>query len=194
MWKCKILYTSHQIQNEIFQGLAEMLQIEIIKEVKECEVFSVIANETKDLQKRNKCLWLYNIITMVSSTKASYISRQLKSMNWPSAQRFCRENFVDLASVRNETENQSILKSWSSGHFPWLGLYRDPNVYWSDGSSFLFSNWYNGKIPLGSMRIVCGVTSIQLSGSWKLLSCETRLPFVCYKLPGECFYRFFVKD
>ncbi|XP_017285758.1 secretory phospholipase A2 receptor-like [Kryptolebias marmoratus] len=109
-----------------------------------------------------------------------YVSQ---SMNWPSAQRFCRENFVDLASVRNETENQSILKSWSSGHFPWLGLYRDPNVYWSDGSSFLFSNWYNGKIPLGSMRIVCGVTSIQLSGSWKLLSCETRLPFVCYKLP-----------
>uniref|UniRef100_A0A3Q3BE86 C-type lectin domain-containing protein n=1 Tax=Kryptolebias marmoratus TaxID=37003 RepID=A0A3Q3BE86_KRYMA len=120
-----------------------------------------------------------------------YVSQ---SMNWPSAQRFCRENFVDLASVRNKTENQSILKSWSSGHFPWLGLYRDPNVYWSDGSSFLFSNWYNGKIPLGSMRIVCGVTSIQLSGSWKLLSCETRLPFVCYKLPGECFYRFFVKD
>uniref|UniRef100_A0A087YHR8 Uncharacterized protein n=1 Tax=Poecilia formosa TaxID=48698 RepID=A0A087YHR8_POEFO len=51
MWQCK--YTSHQIQNEILQGLAEVAQTEIIKEVKECEVFSVIAGETKDLQKKN---------------------------------------------------------------------------------------------------------------------------------------------
>ncbi|XP_032411152.1 zinc finger MYM-type protein 1-like isoform X1 [Xiphophorus hellerii] len=47
-------YTSHQIQNEILQGLAEMVQTEIIKEVKECEVFSVIADETKDLQKKEQ--------------------------------------------------------------------------------------------------------------------------------------------
>lgn len=35
-WNAK--YTSHQIQNEILQGLAEMVQSEIIKEVKENEV------------------------------------------------------------------------------------------------------------------------------------------------------------
>lgn len=47
-------YTSHQIQNEILQGLADMVQSEIIKEVKENEVFSVIADETKDLQKKEQ--------------------------------------------------------------------------------------------------------------------------------------------
>lgn len=39
-------YTSHQFQNEILQGLAEMVQSEIIKEVKENEVLSVIPDET----------------------------------------------------------------------------------------------------------------------------------------------------
>lgn len=47
-------YTSHQIQNEILQGLAEMVQKEIIKEVKENEVFSVMADETKDMQKKEQ--------------------------------------------------------------------------------------------------------------------------------------------
>uniref|UniRef100_A0A3Q3GHC6 C-type lectin domain-containing protein n=1 Tax=Kryptolebias marmoratus TaxID=37003 RepID=A0A3Q3GHC6_KRYMA len=122
-----------------------------------------------------------------------------QSLNWTEAQTYCRQKYTDLVTIRNSEEtnqlmntlSSSILKSWSSGPIAWLGLHRDPNVYWSDGSSFLFSNWYNGKIPLGSMRIVCGVTSIQLSGSWKLLSCETRLPFVCYKLPGEWVFFFF---
>lgn len=47
-------YTSHQIQNEILQGLAEMVESEIITEVKEHKVFSVIADETKDLQKKEQ--------------------------------------------------------------------------------------------------------------------------------------------
>lgn len=45
-------YTSHQIQNEVLEGLAEMVQSEIIREVKESEVFHVIADETKDLKKK----------------------------------------------------------------------------------------------------------------------------------------------
>jgi hypothetical protein len=45
-------YTSHQIQNEVLEGLAEMVRSEIIREEKENEVFSVIADETKDLKKK----------------------------------------------------------------------------------------------------------------------------------------------
>lgn len=44
-------YTSHQTQNKVLEGLAEMVQSEIISEVKECEDFSVIVDETKDLKK-----------------------------------------------------------------------------------------------------------------------------------------------
>ena len=48
---CNAKHTSHQIQNEVLEGLAEMVWSEI-REVKESEVFSVIADETKDLKKK----------------------------------------------------------------------------------------------------------------------------------------------
>lgn len=47
-------YTSSGIQNEILECFAEMVQTEIIKEVKVSEVFSVIADETKDLGKKEQ--------------------------------------------------------------------------------------------------------------------------------------------
>lgn len=45
-------YTSGTIQNEILECLANMVRDDIVKEVKESEVFSVIADESKDLQKK----------------------------------------------------------------------------------------------------------------------------------------------
>lgn len=47
-------YTSSVIQNEILECLANMVREEIIQEVKESEVFSVIADETKDLKKKEQ--------------------------------------------------------------------------------------------------------------------------------------------
>uniref|UniRef100_A0A3B4WFJ0 TTF-type domain-containing protein n=1 Tax=Seriola lalandi dorsalis TaxID=1841481 RepID=A0A3B4WFJ0_SERLL len=44
-------YLSNTIQNEIFECLSDMVRESIIQEVKESEVFSVIADETKDLKK-----------------------------------------------------------------------------------------------------------------------------------------------
>ncbi len=44
-------YTSHQIQNEVLDVLAEMVRSTIINEVKESEVFSLLADETKDVGK-----------------------------------------------------------------------------------------------------------------------------------------------
>lgn len=47
-------YTSGTIQNEILECLANMVRDDIVKEVKESEVFSVIADESKDLQKKEQ--------------------------------------------------------------------------------------------------------------------------------------------
>ncbi|XP_026034437.1 zinc finger MYM-type protein 1-like [Astatotilapia calliptera] len=44
-------YTSNTIQNEVIECLSEMVREDIIREVKESEYFSVIADETKDLKK-----------------------------------------------------------------------------------------------------------------------------------------------
>uniref|UniRef100_A0A6Q2XCH7 TTF-type domain-containing protein n=1 Tax=Esox lucius TaxID=8010 RepID=A0A6Q2XCH7_ESOLU len=47
-------YTSHHIQNEILDTLAEMVCVSIINEVKESEVFAIMADETKDTKKKEQ--------------------------------------------------------------------------------------------------------------------------------------------
>ncbi len=61
-------YISHQIQNEVLEGLTEMVQSKIISEVKKSEVFSIIVDETKYLNKKQISLWLCSTITMGPST------------------------------------------------------------------------------------------------------------------------------
>ena len=46
-----------------------------------------------------------------------------KAMSWSDAQRYCRKHFIDLATVRNEEENQEI-QSLTKNRSVWIGLYR----------------------------------------------------------------------
>lgn len=47
-------YTSHQVQNEVLDILAEMVRSTIIKEVKDSQVFALLADETKDIAKKEQ--------------------------------------------------------------------------------------------------------------------------------------------
>ncbi|XP_074479946.1 secretory phospholipase A2 receptor-like [Sebastes fasciatus] len=105
-------------------------------------------------------------------------------MSWSSAQRYCRENYTDLATVRNDIENHEIQSLVPSGG-TWIGLFRDPNFNWSDGSNYKFSYWDAVRNPLGSLTHVCAVVDLQRSGKWRAFDCERRLPFVCYSLPAN---------
>ena len=104
---------------------------------------------------------------------------------WTEAQRHCREHYTDLVTVRNQADNDKIHNLMQHEGEVWIGLYRDPQIYWSDGSGYSFSSWYQGDIVLGSMKVVCGVADLQQGGKWRLLSCEERFPFVCYSIPSE---------
>uniref|UniRef100_A0A087Y0N5 C-type lectin domain-containing protein n=1 Tax=Poecilia formosa TaxID=48698 RepID=A0A087Y0N5_POEFO len=106
-------------------------------------------------------------------------------MNWSSAQMYCRNNFIDLATIKSDTDNQNVQSQVPSPYHPWIGLFRDPNFHWSDGSGVVFTSWDSVMNPLGSMTVICGVTSSARSGNWKFLPCQTKLPFVCYGPPGE---------
>ena len=78
-----------------------------------------------------------------------------------------------------------------AGQYSWIGLYRDPQIYWSDGSNYSFSSWYWGRHPLGSMKVVCGVADLKKGGNWRLISCEERKPFVCYSITSENLFLYF---
>ncbi|XP_027894816.1 macrophage mannose receptor 1-like [Xiphophorus couchianus] len=101
--------------------------------------------------------------------------------SWSDAQKYCRQNFRDLATIRNHTENQRAQSLLPSPAFVWIGLFRDPNFHWSDGSRFVYRNWADVFNVIGSNRIICGVT--WSPGQWRFRSCETKRSFVCHSLP-----------
>ncbi|KAF3697534.1 Aggrecan core protein Cartilage-specific proteoglycan core protein [Channa argus] len=103
-------------------------------------------------------------------------------MSWTNAQSYCRQKFTDLATVKNNQQNQ--IQYWlPSNDWAWIGLFRDPNFYWSDHTIFSFNYFDNVRNPLGSMNVICGVADLQSSGKWSFLPCDTRQPFVCYARP-----------
>ncbi|XP_063067927.1 macrophage mannose receptor 1-like, partial [Engraulis encrasicolus] len=66
-------------------------------------------------------------------------------MNWRDAQRYCRKEYTDLASVRNQAENDQIDNVLPPGkYYAWIGLFND-TWEWSDGSSSSFRHWSSGE-------------------------------------------------
>ncbi|XP_046723093.1 C-type mannose receptor 2-like isoform X2 [Silurus meridionalis] len=101
-------------------------------------------------------------------------------LNWTEAQRYCRDHFTDLISVRNETENQkirSLLFNYNYAGSVWIGLYS--TMFWSDKSDSSFSNWYPGKPDnYGQVKYCTAVYT--KSGKWTDEDCVQAFPFVCY--------------
>uniref|UniRef100_A0A8C7WVT0 C-type lectin domain-containing protein n=1 Tax=Oryzias sinensis TaxID=183150 RepID=A0A8C7WVT0_9TELE len=107
-------------------------------------------------------------------------------MNWSSAQRYCRQNFKDLATVRNDTDWQKIYSVVPVNQNLWIGLYRDSNISWSDGSNFSFyQKPINVFFQLGVISARCGCQYWQYRNEWRFYPCENKLPFICYGPKGE---------
>ncbi|MEQ2186413.1 hypothetical protein GOODEAATRI_028168, partial [Goodea atripinnis] len=97
-------------------------------------------------------------------------------MNWTDAQRYCRQHYTDLASVRNLQENEQI-RTMKPGVIAWIGLYRD-TWKWSNGNLYLFHYWASGQ-PNGETE-KCTSADFSLSGQWKDWSCSLKKAFICY--------------
>lgn len=104
-------------------------------------------------------------------------------MNWSSAQTYCRENYIDLASGRKEAEMQEITSLVMAEHWAWTGLFIEPIIDWSDGSHFGFRHWYSTKYKIIAKSVACVAASLQTSRQWFLLPCETKLSVACYSVP-----------
>ncbi|XP_062372613.1 secretory phospholipase A2 receptor-like [Sardina pilchardus] len=101
--------------------------------------------------------------------------------NWADAQRYCRENHTDLASVRNQAENDQIKKvKGETGAIVWIGLFRDA-WEWSDGSSSSFRYWNTGEPNNGDGKESCVKTLIATGAQWNDAGCDDRSHFICYE-------------
>ncbi|XP_062372576.1 C-type mannose receptor 2-like [Sardina pilchardus] len=98
--------------------------------------------------------------------------------SWADAQRYCREKHTDLASVRNQAENDQMKQVIAGSPLgPWIGLFRAAWSEWSDGSSSSFRYWNSGE-P-NNKRVAC--TQMIRSGQWKDEGCGHPSPFICYE-------------
>ncbi|CAK6981895.1 macrophage mannose receptor 1-like [Scomber scombrus] len=105
------------------------------------------------------------------------------NMSWTEAQSYCRANHTDLATVRNEAENQEV-KDAAGGEKVWIGLFRD-SWKWSDGSKSSFRYWKSGEPNSGNKA--CVAMNFNHPGGWEDHNCDHNKTFICYKRSNVTF-------
>ncbi|XP_024229849.2 C-type mannose receptor 2-like [Oncorhynchus tshawytscha] len=106
--------------------------------------------------------------------------------SWGEAQNYCRNHYRDLASVRNQAENQEI-ETLVGDSDVWIGLFSD-SWKWSDGSGSSFRHWKLGEPNNNDSKPRCGGAVFKegntVSDEWTDWPCDnTWQPFVCYSTP-----------
>ncbi|KAF5909004.1 macrophage mannose receptor 1-like, partial [Clarias magur] len=65
----------------------------------------------------------------------------LENKTWYGAQRYCRGNYTDLVSIRDQQQNEEVkIKGLNSSTSFWIGLLRD-DWQWTDGGNSAYRNW-----------------------------------------------------
>ncbi|KAL1276237.1 hypothetical protein QQF64_035860 [Cirrhinus molitorella] len=113
------------------------------------------------------------------------VQRQYHFINenktWTEAQRYCRENYTDLATIDNMNDMNELKKSVNSS-FVWIGLFRVGDSWqWSDQSNSSFRYWYTGEPNNLGGGENCADVIQKSQGKWYDTSCNNLLTFMCHE-------------
>ncbi|KAL6491151.1 hypothetical protein MHYP_G00014960 [Metynnis hypsauchen] len=117
-------------------------------------------------------------------TRQFYVVNESK--NWTDAQKHCRENFTDLATIESQEEMNALIAFLNgSGDLSWIGLRQDAQQstaswIWSDGSNSSYTNWYTGE-PDSPVGDICVQLLKSPEYKWNDAGCKWPNPFICYK-------------
>ncbi|CAL8249451.1 unnamed protein product [Boreogadus saida] len=102
-------------------------------------------------------------------------------MNYTSAQSYCREEFSDLATVGNSSEERRVAAVVPDGVVrTWIGLRLADTAtwYWArPDHTLVFLNWEEGEPNATTTPESCG--AMNSDGRWFESGCDTRRGFVC---------------
>ncbi|KAK7131340.1 hypothetical protein R3I94_016469 [Phoxinus phoxinus] len=108
-----------------------------------------------------------------------------ESKTWTEAQRYCRQNYTDLATIDNMEEMNRLFKTLRRTYYgkAWIGLYGDLNNWkWSlDNATSLggFKSWYVEQPVNSGGQSLCVYMSYYW-GEWHEIPCYNTRPFICY--------------
>ncbi|XP_047662654.1 secretory phospholipase A2 receptor-like [Tachysurus fulvidraco] len=101
----------------------------------------------------------------------------LENKTWYEAQRYCRQRYTDLVSIRDQQHNEEVMIKGLNSSTPfWIGLLCD-DWQWIDGGISAYRNWHwqSGE-PYPSSH-----NCVVLSGErWYSWLCNNLYPALCY--------------
>ncbi|ROL47474.1 C-type mannose receptor 2 [Anabarilius grahami] len=110
-----------------------------------------------------------------------------ESKTWTEAQRFCRQNYTDLATIDNMEEMNSLINTVNGSYngSAWIGQYDDVNSWrWSlEDNDFYqeeerdFRNWFHEPNNNAGNELC---VYMDPNGNWYDSSCDSYYTFVCY--------------
>ncbi|XP_039465627.1 macrophage mannose receptor 1-like isoform X1 [Oreochromis aureus] len=105
-----------------------------------------------------------------------------ENKTWEEAQKYCRENYADLASVFDMTDMARLHESREYEGKAWIGLFSNPGKenrmwHWSlPGVEYTERETRWGRSEPGDLKENC----VKTRGNWTHAICENTLWFICY--------------